>query len=173
MICGRGSSSQGLTVTIRKDPQTREFVLQGGALVMSDGGICCIDEFDKIGESSQTAILEAMQQQTISVAKAGIVCQLKARASLLVAANPLKSKYDLSKSVVENINLSPALLSRFDLIYVIIDMPSKLYDKKIAHHILSMYSSSDQFISNVPILPNQLLRYISFARDYIQPKISL
>jgi DNA replication licensing factor MCM4 len=107
------------------------------------------------------------------VAKAGIVCQLKARASLLVAANPLKSKYDLSKSVVENINLSPALLSRFDLIYVIIDMPSKLYDKKIAHHILSMYSSSDQFISNIPILPNQLLRYISFARDYIQPKISL
>lgn len=86
-------------------------------------------------------MLEAMEQQTISIAKAGIVCQLNSRTAILAAANPVNSKYNPRKSVVENINLSPALLSRFDLIYIMLDLPNEIADKKMAAHILDIYSA--------------------------------
>mmetsp|Transcript_40410 Transcript_40410/g.92235 ORF Transcript_40410/g.92235 Transcript_40410/m.92235 type:complete len:536 (-) Transcript_40410:110-1717(-) len=200
-VCGNTTSSAGLTVTVVKDAITGDFALEAGALVLADQGVCCIDEFDKMMGGEQQALLEAMEQQSISIAKAGIVCSLSARAAVIAAANPVGGHYNRAKTVCENLKMSPAIMSRFDVVFILLDSPDADRDHLLSEHVMARHRGSSvmstpssacfahsaasgnapglnqrlQLTPAAPFdpLPHEILRkYIVYCRKYCRPEFS-
>lgn len=197
---GQGASAVGLTASVRRDPLTSEWTLEGGALVLADRGTCLIDEFDKMNDQDRTSIHEAMEQQTISISKAGIVTTLQARCAIIAAANPIGGRYNSTIPFSQNVELTEPILSRFDILCVVRDTVDPEEDERLAKFVVSSHgrahpaaSSSDANKNAMDIahddeirdqqvnggepkqegeIPQELLRkYILYAREKCRPKL--
>ncbi|KAJ9710050.1 hypothetical protein PVL29_001496 [Vitis rotundifolia] len=160
---GKGASAVGLTASVHKDPVTREWTLEGGALVLADKGICLIDEFDKMNDQDRVSIHEAMEQQSISISKAGIVTSLQARCSVIAAANPIGGRYDSSKTFSQNVELTDPIVSRFDVLCVVKDVVDPVTDEMLAKFVVDSHFKSQPKGTNVED------KSLSNSQDDIQP----
>ncbi|CAH6723013.1 minichromosome maintenance protein 5 [[Candida] jaroonii] len=173
---GKGSSAAGLTASVQRDSVTRDFYLEGGAMVLADGGVVCIDEFDKMRDEDRVAIHEAMEQQTISIAKAGITTVLNSRTSVLAAANPIFGRYDDLKSPGENIDFQSTILSRFDMIFIVKDDHNENRDISIAQHVMNVHTGNSSANTNhneegeIPI--ETMRRYIQYCKNKCAPRLT-
>ncbi|NON63156.1 minichromosome maintenance protein MCM, partial [Acidianus sp. RZ1] len=165
---GKGATAAGLTAAVVREKNSGDYYLEAGALVLADGGIAVIDEIDKMRDEDRVAIHEAMEQQTVSIAKAGIVAKLNARATIIAAGNPKFGRYIEERGISENIDLPPTILSRFDLIFILIDKPGS-EDQRLALHILNMHSEK---VVKDTVNTDLLKKYIAFARKYINPSLT-
>jgi replicative DNA helicase Mcm len=166
---GRGTTAAGLTAAVIRE-KGGSMSLEAGALVLADKGVCCIDEMDKMRPEDRVAIHEAMEQHTVSVAKGGIVATLNARTAVLAAANPALGRYEPHRTVAENISLPVTILSRFDIIFVLRDVPNKEADTKMSQHILEIHQRGRSPVE-APVDAELLRKYISYAKS-IQPELS-
>ena len=166
---GRGTTAAGLTAAVLRD-KSGGMTLEAGALVLADKGIAAIDEMDKMRKEDRVAIHEVMEQQTVSVAKAGIVATLNARTSILAAANPTLGRYDPYRTVGENISLPVTILSRFDLIFILRDVPEKTRDAKMTEHILNLHRTGVSPVEP-PIEAGLFRKYVSYAKK-IKPVLT-
>lgn len=188
---GKGASAVGLTAGVIRDTVTGEWMLEGGALVLADKGVCLIDEFDKMNEQDRTSIHEAMEQQTISISKAGIVTSLQARCSVIAAANPIFGRYDPQRNFMDNVDLTDPIISRFDILSVVRDEVDYYKDRALAtfvinSHIRSHPSDKDpQYLADTllddenikieedDLIPQETLKkYLLYSRKYIHPKLN-
>uniref|UniRef100_A0A7S1JI13 DNA replication licensing factor MCM2 n=1 Tax=Eutreptiella gymnastica TaxID=73025 RepID=A0A7S1JI13_9EUGL len=191
---GRGSTAVGLTAAVHPDPGTGEWTLEGGALVIADRGVCMIDEFDKMSDGDRTSIHEAMEQQTISISKAGIVTTLQARCAVIAAANPVGGNYDESLTFEQNVDLTQPILQRFDLLYVIRDEVDPIKDTALAEFVCRSHvhnhpetirredelrAEEEEAAADGPnaadgdVIPQDMVRkYIMYARAHVRPTIS-
>jgi DNA replication licensing factor MCM2 len=185
---GKGASAVGLTASVHKDPITREWTLEGGALVLADRGVCLIDEFDKMNEQDRTSIHEAMEQQSISISKAGIVTSLQARCAVIAAANPIGGRYDASNTLKDNVELTDPILQRFDILCVLQDQVDPVADERLARFVTSSHMRAMPVAElsrgathpepsveekRTDILPQDVLRkYIQYARKNCHPVLN-
>ncbi|KAJ8324432.1 MCM DNA helicase complex subunit [Batrachochytrium dendrobatidis] len=180
---GQGASAVGLTAAVHKDIVTREWTLEGGALVMADRGVCLIDEFDKMNDQDRTSIHEAMEQQSISISKAGIVATLQARCAVISAANPIYGKYNPQVPFSQNVELTEPILSRFDILCVVKDIADPIVDERLARFVCGSHmrshpgAAADGEDNGAPkldadIIPQAFLRkYIIYAREHVRPTL--
>lgn len=181
---GQGASAVGLTASVRKDPVTREWTLEGGALVLADKGTCLIDEFDKMNDADRTSIHEAMEQQSISISKAGIVTTLQARCAIIAAANPIRGRYNPTIPFQQNVELTEPILSRFDVLCVVKDTVDPVQDELLARFVVGSHLRSHPKFEvekdemdvgttlDADIIPQDVLRkYIMYAREKVRPKL--
>jgi len=169
-VSGKGVSGAGLTATVVKDEFLRGWALEAGTLVLANDGIACIDEMDKMSVEDRSAMHEALEQQTVSISKANVQATLMARTTVLAAANPKLGRFDPYGSLGEQINLPPALLNRFDLIFPVRDMPNKIKDEKLAKHILSLHKDPKK--AEVEIDTDMMKNYIAYAKQKIRPELT-
>jgi DNA replication licensing factor MCM2 len=178
---GQGASAVGLTASVRRDPMTSEWTLEGGALVLADKGTCLIDEFDKMNDQDRTSIHEAMEQQSISISKAGIVTTLQARCAIIAAANPIGGRYNSTIPFAQNVELTEPILSRFDVLCVVRDTVDPEVDQLLASFVVESHGRSHpsstatpseaQSLTHSPVPQNLLRKYILYAREHVSPKL--
>jgi replicative DNA helicase Mcm len=169
-VAGKGVSGAGLTASVVKDEFLRGFAVEAGAMVLASDGICIIDEMDKMTEEDRAAMHEAMENQTVSISKANVQATLIARTTVLAAANPKFGRFDPYEIIGNQINLPPALINRFDLIFTIKDLPDEDKDKRLAEHMLTLHQNPVAIEEDIP---TALLRsYISYARQKARPVLS-